>query len=293
MLVIGYITGNFFSLNNILNIIYRFSMLGLVVIGMSFVILSGGIDFSAGGQMALSGMLMAILIVQCRIPYAASFFITMAAGMFLDGEWYIQDKVPEVLDSMIAKEEIPVMIGLFISPGDKGPGLPRYGGTDNRSMEYDSIDGRYAEFLEKEIISKIKKDYKISDDAWKHGICGISSSGNAAFAAAWNRNDLFTRVLTHVGSFTNIRGGHNFPSMVRKGKRRNLRVFLQTGEHDLNTCFGDWKIANMDMESALKYREYPVHLVIGPGGHSGRYGMSILPESLRWLWKKEDKSGKE
>lgn len=83
MLVIGYITGNFFSLNNILNIIYRFSMLGLVVIGMSFVILSGGIDFSAGGQMALSGMLMAILIVQCRIPYAASFFITMAAGMFL------------------------------------------------------------------------------------------------------------------------------------------------------------------------------------------------------------------
>ena len=49
-------------------------MLGLVVIGMSFVILSGGIDFSAGGQMALSGMLMAILIVQCRIPYAASFF---------------------------------------------------------------------------------------------------------------------------------------------------------------------------------------------------------------------------
>lgn len=213
--------------------------------------------------------------------------------VFLDGEWYIQDKVPEVLDSMIAKEEIPVMIGLFISPGDKGPGLPRYGGTDNRSMEYDSIDGRYAEFLEKEIISKIKKDYKISDDAWKHGICGISSSGNAAFAAAWNRNDLFTRVLTHIGSFTNIRGGHNFPSMVRKGKRRNLRVFLQTGEHDLNTCFGDWKIANMDMESALKYREYPVHLVIGPGGHSGRYGMSILPESLRWLWKKEDKSGKE
>ena len=83
MLVLGYITGNFFSLNNILNIIYRFSMLGLVVIGMSFVILSGGIDFSAGGQMALSGMLMAILIVQCRIPYAASFFITMAAGMFL------------------------------------------------------------------------------------------------------------------------------------------------------------------------------------------------------------------
>ena len=83
MLVIGYLTGILFSLNNILNIIYRFSMLGLVVIGMSFVILSGGIDFSAGGQMALSGMLMAILIVQCRIPYAASFFITMAAGMFL------------------------------------------------------------------------------------------------------------------------------------------------------------------------------------------------------------------
>ena len=84
MLVIGYITGNFFSLNNILNIIYRFSMLGLVVIGMSFVILSGGIDFSAGGQMALSGMLMAILIVQCRIPMQHLFLLPWQQGCFWD-----------------------------------------------------------------------------------------------------------------------------------------------------------------------------------------------------------------
>ena len=217
----------------------------------------------------------------------------VALMVFLDGGWYVQDKVPEVLDSMIAKKEIPVMIGLFISPGDRGPGLPRYGGTDNRSIEYDSIDKRYAEFLEKEIISEIQKNYKISNNAWDHGICGISSSGNAAFAAAWNRNDIFARVLTHVGSFTNIRGGYHFPSMIRKGKKRDLRVFLQTGEHDLNTCFGDWKIANMDMESALKYRDYQVKLVIGPGAHSGRYVISILPESLRWLWKSENENGKE
>ena len=92
----------------------------------------------------------------------------VALMVFLDGGWYVQDKVPEVLDSMIAKKEIPVMIGLFISPGDRGPGLPRYGGTDNRSIEYDSIDKRYAEFLEKEIISEIQKNYKISNNAWDH-----------------------------------------------------------------------------------------------------------------------------
>ncbi len=205
--------------------------------------------------------------------------------VFLDGEAYIQEaKVPQVLDNMIYREEIPVMIGIFISPGDKGPGLPRYGGDDNRSIEYDSVDGRYAKFLEKEIISEVKKEYRISEDAGQHGICGISSSGNAAFAAAWNRNDLFTRVLTHVGSFTNIRGGYHFPPLIRKAKKKNIRIFLQTGEHDLNTCFGNWKIANQDMASALEYKEYPYKLVIGPGAHSLRYGASILPESLRWLW---------
>lgn len=208
--------------------------------------------------------------------------------VFLDGGEYIQQaRVPAVLDNLIAARKIPVMAAVFVDPGDRGPGLPRYGGTDNRSVEYDSTDGAYAEFLEKEILCEVKKNCSISENPLDHGICGISSSGNAAFAAAWNRNDLFTRVLTHVGSFVNIRGGHNFPSMIRQNPRKNIKMFLQTGEHDLNTYFGDWVIANQDMASSLRYKDYDYRLVIGPGGHSMRYGASILPESLIWLWNDE------
>lgn len=208
-----------------------------------------------------------------------------ALMVFLDGEEYLEtSKANIVLDHLIHKGEIPVMIAIFINPGDKGPGLPRYGGTDNRSIEYDSIDDRYASFLEKEIIAEVKADFHISDDPNLHGICGISSSANAAFAAAWNRNDLFTRVLSHVGSYTNIRGGHNFPTLIRQTKKKNIRVYLQTGRHDLNTCFGDWLIANRDMDSALEYKDYQHKLVVGPGAHSMRFGASTLPESLTWLW---------
>lgn len=206
--------------------------------------------------------------------------------IFLDGNMYLKEaKVPIVLDHLIHKGEIPVMIALFINPGDKGPGLPYYGGTDNRSIEYDSIDNRYASILADELIPEVKKEYNISSNPDKCGISGFSSSGNAAFAVAWHRPDLFSKVISHVGSFTNIRGGHNFPSMIRQNEKKPLRVYLQTGEHDLNTYFGDWLIANQDMASALNYKDYDYKLVIGPGGHSLRYGASTLPDCLRWIWR--------
>lgn len=211
-----------------------------------------------------------------------------ALMVFLDGNEFLQEShAKTVLDHLIHRGEIPVLIGIFINPGDKGPGLPRYGGTNNRSIEYDSIDDRYASFLEKEIFSEVRQSYHISNDPKLHAICGISSSGNAAFAAAWNRNDLFTKVLSHVGSFTNIRGGHNFPSMIRQTKKKDIRVYLQTGKYDLNTCFGDWLIANQDMASALEYKGYQYKLIIGPGAHSMKYGASILPDAVKWLWNEE------
>jgi enterochelin esterase family protein len=210
----------------------------------------------------------------------------MSMMLFLDGELYIETaKVPTVLDNLIARGEIPLMLAVFVNPGNPGPGLPRYGGHGNRSIEYDSIDNRYANFLIEELIPVIKQEYNVSGSAHNYGICGISSSGNAAFAAAWNRNDIFNRVISHLGSFTNIRGGNNFPSLIRSHPKKNIKVFLQTGEHDLNICFGNWKIANEDMASALEYKDYEHKIVIGPGGHSLRYGASILPDTLRWLWK--------
>lgn len=210
-----------------------------------------------------------------------------ALMVIMDGDrMYIQGaKMPNVLDTMIANGELPVSIAVFIDPGNPGPGLPRYGGTDHRSIEYDSIDDRYVTFLDKEILEPLRERYHITTDPSKSMICGISSSGNAAFAAAWHRPDLFGKVLSNVGSFTAIRGGDLFPGLIRQSPAKPIRVYLQTGEHDLNTCFGNWPLANQSMASALEYKSYDYKLEIGPGGHSIRYGASVMPAALRWLWR--------
>lgn len=209
-----------------------------------------------------------------------------ALMVFMDGSReYIQvGRVPNILDTMIADGELPVTIAVFINPGNPGPGLPRYGGDNHRSIEYDAVNDRYAAFLNDEILAPLRKTYHMTTDPSQSLICGISSGGNAAFAAAWHRPDLFGKVICHCGSFTDIRGSSTFPGLIRQTPKKPLKVFLQTGEHDLNTCFGDWRLANQTMASALEYKDYDYRLVVGPGGHSLRYGASILPDTFRWIW---------
>jgi enterochelin esterase family protein len=91
--------------------------------------------------------------------------------------------------------------------------------------------------------------------------------------------------LSHVGSFTNIRGGDVYPGLIRKTERKPIRVFLQDGLGDLDNVHGNWPLANLSMASSLQYMNYDYKLVIGDGGHSGKQGGVILPDSLRWLWR--------
>jgi enterochelin esterase-like enzyme len=208
--------------------------------------------------------------------------------VFQDGEMYLNPddiNTTVVLDNLIHKGDIPVIIGLFVNPGDKGPGLPLWGGTDNRSVEYDSLDDKYAEFLIKELIPEVEKEYTITQDPEGRAICGISSGGICAFTVAWNHPDVFNKVVSHCGSFTNIRGGHHYSSLVRRTARKPLRVFLQSGANDLEVVFGNWFVANQDMASALEYRGYDHQFVHGTGGHTLKHGGSIFPETLRWLWR--------
>ena len=206
--------------------------------------------------------------------------------VFQDGALYVGPdcNTPTVFDNLIHKGDMPVTIGLFVNPGDKGPGLPIYGGTDNRSVEYDSLGDQYARFLLEEFLPEIEKIYNITSNPSGRGLCGMSSGGICAFNVAWERPDAFSKVITHCGSYTNIRGGHNLASMIRKSERKALRVFLQSGVHDLNVIFGNWPIANQDMAGALAYREYDYQFVLGEGYHTLKHGGSILPDTLRWLW---------
>lgn len=207
--------------------------------------------------------------------------------VFQDGALYLGPDVnaPVVFDNLINRREIPVTIGVFIQPGDKGPGLPIWGGTDNRSIEYDSLGDTYARFLLEEILPEVEKSYNITKDPAGRAICGISSGGNCAFTAAWERPDAFSKVVTHCGSFTNIRGGHNYPSLIRRNAAKPLRVFLQSGANDLDVVFGNWPLANQEMASALAYRGYDYRYEFGEGGHSLKHGGAIFPDTLRWLWR--------
>jgi enterochelin esterase-like enzyme len=207
--------------------------------------------------------------------------------VFQDGGRYLGPEIdaPAVFDNLIAAGEIPPTIGLFINPGDTGPGLPLWGGVDNRSIEYDSLGDAYARFLIEEMIPPVAAQHAVASDPAQRAICGLSSGGICAFNAAWERPDSFGGVISHCGSFVDIRGGHAMASKVRRGPARALRVFLQTGTQDLDVVFGHWVNANRDLAAALAYQSIDHQLVIGEGAHSLKHGGALFPDTLRWLWR--------
>jgi len=209
-----------------------------------------------------------------------------ALMVFQDGRLYLFDMMQAniVLDNLICKKQIPVIIGVFINAGDKGPGMPIYGGTNNRSIEYDAVDDVYGKFLMEEIMPQIKKDYNIADDPKERAIVGISSGAVCAFNVAWRNPDIFGKVVCHCGSFVNIRGADKFPEMIRRTPVKPLKVFLQSGKRDLNVIFGSWALKNKEMAAALEYAGYDYKFVFGKGGHNLNHGAAIFPDTLRWLW---------
>ncbi len=205
--------------------------------------------------------------------------------VFQDGQ-NAKNYVPVVFDNLIAKSDMPVTVGIFISPGTRADGRP------NRSFEYDTLSDQYARFLLEEILPEVEKTYKLRHDAASRAISGISSGGICAFTVAWERPAEFSKVLSWVGSFTNIasgptlrEGGHNYPALIRKTPKKPIRVFLQDGENDLDNAHGNWPLANQTMAKALAFAKYDFKFEWGNGFHSDRHGRAILPDSLRWLWR--------
>lgn len=209
--------------------------------------------------------------------------------VFQDGAAYVNEhgpfRVPIVFDNLIQKNEMPVMVGIFINPGMIPASQAGGKAQSNRSFEYDTLSDQYARFLEREMLPEVAKSARLRTDATSRAICGISSGGICAFTVAWQRPDLFSKVLSHVGSFTNIRGGDVYPGIIRKTPHKPIRVFLQDGSGDLDNQFGNWPLANQQMAAALRFVKYDYRFEYGDGGHNGKHGGAILPESLRWLWR--------
>ena len=211
-----------------------------------------------------------------------------ALMVFQDGANYLNEegpiRVPVVFDNLIHAGEMPVTIGVFINPGHFRGDNPQ-GPARNRSTEYDSMTDQYSRFLLEEIIPEVRKTYRITDDPEGWAIGGISSGGICAFTVAWQRPDRFRKVVSHVGSFTNIRGGHVYPDLIRQSAPKPIRVFLQDGSQDLNIRPGNWWLANLQMADSLEFAGYDYDTAWGEGGHNLNHGGAIFPDTMRWLWR--------
>jgi len=240
-----------------------------------------------------------------------------ALMVFQDGGGYIQrdanNPTLNVLDNLIAEKEIPVMIAVFINPGDvtDSPGTPTYNFVkaysdkwhrtlkdSMRSTLYDTVSDRYARFLRDEVLADVQSRYSIRKDAYNHAITGLSSGGICSFNAAWQMPDQFSRVISWIGSFTSIQwkedpgtpdGGQDYPEKVLREPRRNLRVWLQDGSEDQeNDRYGSWPLANVRLANALKLKGYDFHFSFGKGTHNSGQGAAEFPEEMIWLWRDYD-----
>jgi gluconolactonase len=204
----------------------------------------------------------------------------------------IQFGAPTVFDYLIHTGEMPVTIGVFISSGtlmkDDKDAL-RY----DRSHEFDAMNNNFVDFLLTEVLpeveSKKTKDGRaihFSKDANDHAIAGASSGAICAFTAAWQRPDVFSRVYSSIGTYVSMRGGDQYPGLIRKTEPKPIRIFLQDGDRDAwNPLFGSWYLANINMEAALSFAGYEVNHAWGHGGHDGVQATAIFPDVMRWLWK--------
>jgi len=196
-------------------------------------------------------------------------------------------RVPVVFDNLIAEGDMPVTIAVGINPGTVAPGAPGAKARSQRSYEYDSLGDANARFVLDELLPVALKDLNVTTDPAGRAACGNSSGGIAAFTIAWERPDSFHKVVSHIGSFTNIQGGNVYPGLVRKSKAapKPLRVFLQDGSADLDNLHGNWPLSSQDMAAALKYAEYDYKFEFGTEAHNGKHGGAIFPDTLRWLWR--------
>ena len=222
--------------------------------------------------------------------------------IFNDGQAFMAPegdaRAQNVMDNLIYRREIPVMIGVFINPGrrpDQPEPTPRDWGdrNTNRPTEYNTLDDRYPRVIVDELLPVLYKEYNISKDPEQHGIGGASSGAIAAFTVAWERPDHFRKVLSIVGSFTNLRGGHVYPEMVRKSEKKPIRIFMQDGRNDNRALRPDgaydqnrdWFYQNVRLMKALTEKGYEVNYAWGIGRHGQKQGGAIMPEMMRWLWR--------
>ncbi len=201
-----------------------------------------------------------------------------------------QQRLFTVTENLVAQKLIPPMVHVLIAPGVSPEGRAM------RSIEYDTVSGRYGEFVMGEVLPLVEKMYKLRQDGYSRGIGGSSSGGICSFNMAWHYPEKFARVHSTIGSYTSIAwraelkqdGGNLYPFMIRKMPKRNIRVWLSDGANDLENDHGSWPLQNIQMANSLKRMGYDFHFRFDESAHNGARFAVDLPESLSWLWRGYD-----
>ncbi|MGB8167979.1 MAG: RICIN domain-containing protein [Chthoniobacteraceae bacterium] len=191
-----------------------------------------------------------------------------------------------LLETAIATKEMPVTVGVFVRPGEVPAPMKGTIGRRNRDFEYDGVSDNNVRFLTEELLPYIAKEFtlNLSTDGNDRCMVGGSSGGIAAFTAAWHRPEAFSRVYAASGSWVAFRGGHEFPTMVRKFEAKPIRAYLTTATHDMENCAGDWFLLDQEMDKALKFSGYDYQFRIIDGRHVAGYGEN-WQEAMAYLWK--------
>lgn len=225
-------------------------------------------------------------------PGTAAPFIVAQDGMGYVGI------LPKILDNLIHEKRVPPMVAIMINSG----GGDAQG--SERGLEYDTVSGLYAEFIESEVLPRISKDYHITftKDPDGRATMGGSSGGAAAFSMAWFHPELYHRVLTYSGTYVNQQSPLNPKSphgaweyhehLIPQSARKPIRIWLEVSEKDNGwnrdeASLHNWVMANQRMAAALKAKGYTYRYVFAEGAKhtDGRVTRQTLPGALEWLWQ--------
>ena len=223
---------------------------------------------------------------------------TLAPFMVVqDGYGYVS-RLPRVLDNLIAAGRVPALIAVMV---DSGGGDAQ---GSERGLEYDTLSGRYSDFIESEVLPRIEKDYSVSFTGDREGraTMGASSGAACAFTMAWFHPERYSRVLSYSGTFVNQQSPPNADSargaweyhdhLIAAVPRKPLRLWLEVGEKDLHfddpeETWHNWPLANQRMAAVLKAKGYAYRFTLSLGGRhvDPRVTEQTLPQALEWLWQ--------
>lgn len=120
------VSGEFLTGSNISNIIRQVSINGILAVGMTFVILTGGIDLSVGSVMAFTGTIMVGMMVNMGLPPVAAVVIGAILGAvigYINGTFVAYARIPSIIVTL-AMMEIARGAALLYTGGYPLSGLP-------------------------------------------------------------------------------------------------------------------------------------------------------------------------